>query len=164
MQERGVAKKLIHYPALTHCRAHRERQFCNYKSQSPASRLMLAGLALPSSCSAKLMVKQSLHRSFSQEQPSFKHLNLFGHLSPSLPGHISQYCSLLNSTQLYQETWAKFILFLIDFSGVHLGPLWLSLSPAITMVNQHPERFPQLHFTLLIDNPRAQGLDSKAKA
>lgn len=45
-------------------------------------------------------------------------------------------------------------------------PPWttLSLSTAITTVNQHPERFPQLHFTLLVDDPRAQGLDSKAKA
>lgn len=119
----GVAKKLIHYPAVSHCRAHWEREFCNYNSQSPASRLILAGLALPSSCSAKLMVKQSLHRSFSQQQPSFKHLNLFGHLSLSFTGHISQYNSLLNSVQLYQEIWAKFIFFVTDFSGVHLGPL-----------------------------------------
>lgn len=127
----GVAKELIHYPAVTHCRAHRERQFCNSRSQSPVSRLMLAALALPRSCSAKLMVKQSLHRSFSQEQPSFKHLNLFGHLSPSLTGHISQYYSLLNSMQLYQEIWAKFILFVSDFSGVHLGPLCLYPQPLL---------------------------------
>lgn len=92
---------------------------------------MLAALALPRSCSAKLMVKQSLHRSFSQEQPSFKHLNLFGHLSPSLTGHISQHYSLLNSMQLYQEVWAKFILFVSDFIGVHLGPLCLYPQPLL---------------------------------
>lgn len=47
-------------------------------------------LALPSSYSAKLMFKQRFHRSFSQEQPSFTLLNLFGHLSSSFTRCISQ--------------------------------------------------------------------------
>lgn len=52
-----------------------------------------------------------------------------------LSGCVPEPNSLLPSAQLYHNIWAKFILFVIDFSGFHHGLFGVPLSTATTVIS-----------------------------
>lgn len=75
---------------------------------------------------------------FFMRRTLLKPLNASSHDFSSFSGSLPQPSSLLPSAQLYHNIWAKFILFVIDFSGFHRGLFGVPLLSH--HCDQHPER------------------------